>query len=244
MDSHKRMSQESCNAVYGRRPAWAQGMVSLDDARYLFARVLEAAPDEVVEIGTSSGVSAAILCTALSAAHQGGEVDASFRVASYDLRSAWHVDPSRQVGDAIPEMLGPDLASHVVLRNPATALTLRDHYDRAEIEFLFVDANHRHPWPALDLLATLDLLRPGAEVILHDINLPVRKPQFPDWGAKYVFDDLAVEKFADSANTPPNIGSLIVPADKGGAEDQLRALVAAYEWEAKVPDDVRSALGV
>lgn len=173
---------QSCDVVYARRPEWARGMVSLPDARYLCSRILKAQPAQVVEIGTSSGVSTAVLCYALSIAHGWGSLRASYSVVSYDLRSTWHVDPSRRVGDAIWTMLDSDLADHVELRNPATAIRLRDYHAPGEIGMIFIDANHQHPWPALDLLATLELLSPNAEVILHDINLPVRKPQFADWG--------------------------------------------------------------
>jgi hypothetical protein len=43
------------------------------------------------------------------------------------------------------------------------------------IDFLFIDACHQHPWPALDLLALSRFLKEGAVVALHDIQLIFKK---------------------------------------------------------------------
>jgi predicted O-methyltransferase YrrM len=198
--------------------------------------------DTVIEIGTAAGVSTAILCDALATAHRSGELGADYRVISYDVRDTFYLDPSRAVGDAVHEMLDPELVAHIEFRHPATALTLREHHAPNELSMLFIDADHRHPWPALDLLATLDLLRPGAEVVLHDINLPIIAPQYADWGAKHVFDELSAKKYADLTEDPPNVGSLIVPEDKGSLREQLVAIVDAHEWEVEVPDEMRAEL--
>jgi hypothetical protein len=73
----------------------------------------------------------------------------------------------------------------------------------------FIDANHKHLWPTLDLLAALPCLRAGATVPLHDINnLPVTHPQFAGWGVKHLFDDLDVEKQAGENERIPNIGTI------------------------------------
>jgi hypothetical protein len=39
------------------------------------------------------------------------------------------------------------------------------------IDFLFIDACHEHPWPALDLLSLSRFLKEGAVVALDDIEL-------------------------------------------------------------------------
>lgn len=235
--------RHSCEVVHARRPEWARaGSVSVDDAQFLFARVIVARVETVVELGTASGVSTAILCHALDTAHRTGKISSGYRVLSYDQRDTFYLDPSRAVGDAAREMLDPVLVSHIEFRHPATAITLREHHAPGEIGMLFIDANHSHPWPVLDLLATLELLRPGAEVIFHDINLPLVSPEFNVWGAKHLFDDLDVKKHAALMPDPPNIGSVIIPVDKASLREQLLAIVHAHEWEADVPEGVTAAL--
>ena len=110
-----------------------------------------------------------------------------------------------------------ELIERVVFRAPATVADIRDDFAQDEIRFLFIDANHRHPWPTLDLLGALDYLAPGATVVLHDINLPVIHPEYSDWGAKHLFDSLAVEKEA-AQDGEDNIGAIRIP----GERDALR----------------------
>lgn len=230
---------EFSDRIYHHRPDWVQGMISHWDARYLLGRALATPAARIVEIGTASGVSTVFLCQALGVRSRSGAIDGDFEVISYDLSPQFYADPTRATGDATRAMLPDDLLPHVRFRSPAMATTVADEFDEDEISFMFIDANHRHPWPALDLLSTLDALQPGAEVVLHDINLPVRRSEAPDWGVKYVFDELDVEKAADS-NDPnmPNIGSIWVPADKEDLRRQLLEIVSAHEWQVEVPEEV------
>ena len=235
-------AEEYSDRLYGRRPEWVEGCISHFDARYLFRRALEARTPLVVEIGTASGVSTAFLCSALDVACRAGEIDSNFEVRSYDLQTLFYADESKEVGDATRAMVSPDLVRHITFRAPATALTVAEEMPPASVDFLFIDANHRHPWPALDLLATLDCLRAGAEVVLHDINLPVRQPDAGASGAKYLFDDLSLPKETDHVDSIPNIGSVFISEDKTALREEVLALVWAYEWEATPWDAVTSRL--
>ncbi len=234
-------SDEYSDRLYARRPNWVQGFISHFDARYLFGRALEPCTDIFVELGTASGVSTAFLCSALHVRSQAAANRGDFEVRSYDLNPRFYADEGRQAGDAAREMLPAELAEHITFCSPATSITIGEEFPADSIEFLFVDANHKHPWPALDLLATLESLRPGAEVVLHDINLPVRQADGPR-GVKQLFDELDLEKQVDSTDPVPNIGSLWVPTDKEALRDQLISIVHAHEWEADVWDDITSRL--
>ena len=232
------------DAVYARRPSWAVGTISRCDARFLFDRVVRAGATEVVEIGSASGVSTAILCEALAASHHAGRIGGDYRVAAYDLNERFYADQGRATGEAIDDMLSPELRRHVEFRIPATAIDVRDHYATDSLAFAFIDASHKHPWPALDLLAILPSVRPGAEVAMHDINLPLIHSGFPTWGSKWLYDALEVEKHADASSDPPNIGSVVVPDDKAGLEQRLREIVDAHEWEVTVHESfTRPLLG-
>lgn len=233
------------DTLYSMRPSWAASMVSQRDARYLYTRALASGTNIAVEIGTASGVSAAVLCAALAHSHAHGRIGSDFGVMSYDIKAQFHGDPSRKVGDAVHEMLPPELASRIEFRNPATSMSLRQYHRHDSIGLLFIDADHKHPWPALDLLAVTDLLEPGAEVILHDISLPIRKPRHQEWGAKFLFDDLDVEKFADPAGDSEdlaNVGSIFVPDDKAAFREQIINLADSHEWETRVPAGLMALL--
>ncbi|HXH88703.1 MAG TPA: class I SAM-dependent methyltransferase [Gaiellaceae bacterium] len=222
------------------RPDWISGSLSHDDAKFLFKEASNAGVAPAVEIGTASGFSTLVLTHALHHAHRAGLVGSNWRVASYDIDDRLYFDRSKRVGDAAREQLPAELLERIDFRSPTTAADLRRVYGRDSIGFMFIDANHQHPWPTLDLLAALHLLRTGATVVLHDINLPIIHPQFAAWGVKYLFDDLKVEK-TTSADHPPNTGSIRIPADKSAFRRQLLAIVERHEWEVAVDDAVVAA---
>ena len=229
---HRRL----CDAVYTSRPDWVAGTISLDDARFLFGRVIAAGADPVIEVGTASGVSTAIVATALDVAAGGADGASPSRLFTYDISPYFYADPSRVTGDAAREMVRPELVERITFRQASAAGLAAEHGADA-IAFLFLDANHKHPMPAIDLLAALDALAPGAEVAMHDINLPELRAEFADWGAKHVFDGLELDKYVDPDVALPNIGSVIVPRDKAGMRDQLLELIYAHPWEIEVAPD-------
>jgi len=216
---------------YAGRPKWITGSISRNDARFLFKAVTHARVRHVVELGTGSGFTAGLLCRALHLNHRSGIIGPDFDIVTYDESRTVYYAPERRVGDAAREQLPPALLPHIVFRNPAVARDIARDYAADSIEFLFIDANHRHPWPALDLFAILDALRPGATVVLHDINLPVRSPQFQDWGAKYLFDDLETTKDVPDDGEVPNIGRFLIPEDKARLKAQILDVLVRHEWD-------------
>jgi predicted O-methyltransferase YrrM len=233
-----------CKALSANMPGWVAHPLSDSETLFLFEIALNAGANLAVEIGTGPGFSTSVLCQALNIARQAGKIDSDFHVVSYDSSSTYYADASRRVGDATREQLSPELLKHITFRNPALAASLKQHYDDDAIEFLFIDADHRHPWPTLDFLATLDLLKCGAVVILHDINLPVAYPEFQDWGAKYLFDALDLEKGVPQADEVPNIGSIRISEDKELLRARLLEILDTHEWQADVEADYLTQLGL
>jgi predicted O-methyltransferase YrrM len=230
--------------LYATRPKWASGHISHLDARFLFRRLLASGPDVVVEVGTASGVSTAFLCHGAMMARAAGDGSSSFEVHSYDINNRFYADEEKRAGDAAREMLDDDLLEHITFHTPATASTVREQHDADSIGFAFIDASHKHPWPVLDLLGLLASLRPGADVLLHDINLPRMVAGNEVFGAQWLFEGLEVEKEADDEAPVPNIGRIKVPDDKAGLREQLLGLMDAHEWEVEPhPDQIRAALG-
>jgi predicted O-methyltransferase YrrM len=233
-----------CDSLVANRPEWVKGSLSHSDTRFLFDTALKAGANLAVEIGTASGFSTSVLCHALNFASKGGLIGSDFHVVSYDASPYCYFDASKQVGDATREQLSPELLKHVTFRHPAFASSLKQHHGNDDIEFLFVDANHKHPWPTLDLLATLDLLKRGAVVVLDDINLPVLLPRQQAWGAKYLFDGLDLEKSVPDDVEVPNIGCLKIPEDKEQLRGHLLEIIFTHQWEVDVNDDYLAGLGI
>ena len=236
-----------CHALYHRQPKWVTGSISYYDTRFVFKTALEAGRSVAVEIGTAAGFSTGVLCCALDFARQLGLVSPDFQVVSYDISPTFYADPTKLVGDGAREQLSPELLAHVVFKNPATALDVRKDFAGQGIELLFIDANHQHPWPTLDLLATLDVLRPGATVLFHDINLPVLYPEFADWGVHHLVNDPCMEmQLPQDTDNPdlPNICSIRIPAEKEPLREQLMKILSAHKWCAEIEDAYLAKLGV
>jgi predicted O-methyltransferase YrrM len=243
-DEFSAKMHELCARMLAERGSWITGSLSQADAHFLFRSAVEARTRLAVEIGTASGFSTAVLCQALKFASDSGMIDADFEVVSYDASDRFYADPTRPVGDAARELLPADLMRHITFRHPTTALKVREHYGPDELDFLFIDANHHHPWPTLDLLACLDYLKPGATVVLHDINLPIIHPQFPAWGVHYLFEGLDEDNRVPAEERMPNIGSIRIPEDKEGLRGQLVDIFFRHEAGVEVNGAYLAGVGI
>lgn len=153
-------------------------MVALDDVRYpggigsrdyffLTCLISILAPRRVVEIGTLTGFSTAIIAAAIY--HQHGERD-TITVESIDNDTHCSIDKSRPIGFEIPDLV-PDLVSTVRVHTGRESDVVREIATPGEFGLAFIDADHRHPWPLLDVLRLAPYLQPGGWILLHDIQL-------------------------------------------------------------------------
>lgn len=153
-------------------------MVDLDDVRYpggigsrdyffLTALVSILAPRRVVEIGTLTGFSTAIIAAAIYRQH-GGKSEIS--VETIDSHTHCSIDITRPIGFEIPELI-PELVSTVRVHTGRESDFVRELAAHGEFGLAFIDADHRHPWPLLDVLRLAPHVRAGGWIVLHDIQL-------------------------------------------------------------------------
>ena len=153
-------------------------MVDLDDVRYpggigsrdyffLTCLVSILAPRRAIEIGTLTGFSTAIIAAAIY--HQHGERN-TIAVETIDSHTHCSIDQSRPIGFEIPELI-PDLVSTVRLHTGRESDVIREIAAPGEFGLAFIDADHRHPWPLLDVLRLAPCLQPRSWILLHDIQL-------------------------------------------------------------------------
>ena len=138
------------------------GAIDGQDVAFIADLIAQTRPQTVVEIGCASGVSTCVLAHLMS---QNGPGD----VFSFDLMENYYVDPTKKVGymiDEAPSHLGVSIAVH----RGKTCLDVGAHLDR-QIDLCFIDAAHKHPWPLIDTLGVLPLMKPGGLIIHHDLQM-------------------------------------------------------------------------
>ena len=222
-------------------PSWVKGYVNYRDAQFLWDLVEAVRPDTIAEIGTASGVSTGLLAAASD--YFGGTTRPRGMVHSFDIADRCYFDQTRPVGSAALEAL-PQLRDLIELNPCRTAIDAARRFGVGEIDLAFIDGDHRHPTPTLDLLALLYALRPGAWVVLHDIELTEvakvsRANGKLDWdvvtGAESLFHRWPFQKTQPQhpdawAN---NIGAIKLPMNPGDAVSfLLEHLKEAWE----IPD--------
>lgn len=175
---------------------WINNMGAIDgqDIAFIDELIEQARPRTVVEIGCASGMSTCIMASLLSS--QGGA-----EIHSFDLLQNYYVDPSKEVGYLLNEA-PPHPGVTVSVNRGKTSLDVGAHVT-APIDLCFIDAAHRHPWPLIDTLAVLPLMRPGGLIIHHDLKMYcATEGENYATGPRIVFDQAPPESriFPDDAN--------------------------------------------
>lgn len=191
------------------------GAIGISEYLFLtgFAGIL--APTRSIEIGTSTGFSSALIAAALQRRHpqrEGPFLD------TIDLHTRYLVDQTKMIGFEIPDLL-PDFPHAVRVHTSRDSEFVRELAGEDELAFAFIDADHQHPLPLLDLLRVAPFVRPGGWIVLHDIQLGTmgaraRKngapfPYGTPYGAEWLFDKWPFPKINGG-----NIGAVQLPKDK------------------------------
>ena len=197
------------------RPVEYPGAVGWKDYYFLTAFVSILAPQRVIEIGTSTGFSAAIIAAAL---HRQHARQSDVWVDTIDVSPQCFIDATRPTGFEIPELI-PDLIAMVRLHIPHDSTLVGQLARRNELALVFIDANHRHPRPLLDLLRLAPYVRSGGWVLLHDIQLGTLGRAMVEsgealslssaYGAEWLFERWPFRKIGGGT-----IGAVQLPNDK------------------------------
>lgn len=207
------------------------GTIEASDYFFLTAFVSILEPQRVVEIGTLTGFSAAIMAAALD--RQSDHKNPKW-VDTIDYAENCFIDKTRPTGFEIAEAF-PELAPMIRLHIPRDSTFVRDLARPGELEIVFIDADHQHPLPLLDLLRVAPYVKSGGWIVLHDIQLgtKARKAMGADstlrWGAaegaELVFESWPFGKISGG-----NIGAVQLPAKKSALIPlALRLMSVPYE---------------
>jgi predicted O-methyltransferase YrrM len=231
-------------ASIAQRRKYYQGAIAPDDHFFLTAFVSILAPRRVVEIGTLGGFSAGIIAATLARQHR--TAGASW-VDTIDIHAQCAADRTRPTGFEIAELF-PELVSMIHLHTPADSSVVSRLAGRDELELAFIDADHRHPLPLLDLLRLAPYIRGGGWIVLHDIQLgtitreTIEAGQSTGWepiyGAEWLFDRWPFRKISGG-----NIGTVQLPEQKSALIPfALRMMSIRFETAEKQARSTRRAL--
>lgn len=209
-------------------PDWVTGGISDADAAFLRALVHRVAPWIVVEIGVAAGTSSAALLGALDELPQTGR-----ELWSVDVRPTCYFNASHPIGAAVATMYPPDERfTRWILDGDSDARRVRARIPPGLIDLVFVDGDHRHPWPLLDVLHVAPWTRPEAWIALHDIALPRVYPAYQMYGALWLFEAWPGEKIAGEGEAQ-NIGAVRLPAKLELLVPMATELLARKPWETR-----------
>jgi predicted O-methyltransferase YrrM len=206
---------EFLQSIPRRRKIYYAGSIGPNDYLFLTAVIGIVAPARIVEIGTLTGFSTGLIAAAL--AHSHGSKRANC-VDTIDRLAQCAVDQTRPTGFEISEVFG-ELASMIRVHAPQDARFVSQIAGPNELELAFIDADHRHPLPLLDLLQLVPCMRPASWVILHDTRLGTLTRQAfeagckqtlePPFGAEWLFAHWPFRKISGG-----NIGVIQLPVEK------------------------------
>jgi predicted O-methyltransferase YrrM len=230
-------------------------MVDLDDVRYpggigsrdyffLTCLVSILAPRRVIEIGTLTGFSAAIIAAAIHRQHGGGD---RISVETIDTHTHCSIDETRPIGFEIPELI-PELASTIRVHTGRGSDFVRELTAQDEFGLAFIDADHRHPWPLLDVLSLAPYLQARSWIVLHDIQLGTYGKIERDagrqletgtpYGAEWLFDRWPFRKIRSF-----HIGAIELPVRRHALIPfALELMREPFEVTGKAAKQIRGAL--
>jgi predicted O-methyltransferase YrrM len=198
-----------------REGARHPGGIGARDYFFLTALVSILAPRRVIEIGTLTGFSAAIIAAAVHRQHGNSS---GISVETIDASTQCIIDETRPVGFEIPELI-PGLVSTVRVHTQRKSDFVRELGTPEKFDLAFIDADHRHPWPLLDVLRLAPYVQPSGWIVLHDIQLAtygrkLREAGQPlegdtPFGAEWLFERWPFRKIRSA-----HIGAIELPPQK------------------------------
>lgn len=150
--------------LFKKRPAWMGGYDGdYPSAAFIRGLISDYKPVNMLEVGTAAGWAAYYM---LEEAHKYSDVAG---LTSIDCADRVYYDREKETGAAFFET-DRELAKFWDLR---INILLADYVQSCgeKFDFVFIDANHSHPWAALDLLCVLPYVTDDSVIVFHDVFL-------------------------------------------------------------------------
>lgn len=181
----------SLECVIENVPPWVKRQVNPAESKALANEIRRSKARSAIEIGVAAGYSSAVMYAAL--AQNTNEP----KLYAFDFSERCYHDKSKRTGDAFYEIHGPQ--EGYVLKTGIESSSIETCEN---VDFIFVDANHQNPWPALDLISLARFVNDGTIIALHDFEMIYHSWGRHASGARDLYRAWRGDKYryADSSN--------------------------------------------
>jgi predicted O-methyltransferase YrrM len=208
------------------------GNISASEAKFIADLVKDARPETFVEVGVASGISTGLIALAMNEA--GGK-----RLIGIDANPNFLKEPTgRKAG-----LIAVGCPNPVVeIRAPHMSIDVEEFLNGAKAEMAFIDGNHQHPWPLLDMIVLLPFMAESCWIVHHDLILYQRQEKPISIGPKYVFDQFNANERQLIDDGVGNIFALRLTGGPSAYEESLQAALL-MPWTVTAPIPLRFLSG-
>lgn len=211
------------------------GSISDKEAEFIQIGIIQNKPKNFLEIGTASGLSAAFI--ALFMEQNGGE-----KLLTLDFDSTFWGDRSKQTGFLVDKVLNEKLDQRTVnveYVREKTSAHIAKEFDQSRFDMAFIDAQHQHPWPTLDMIAILPFMQSNAFIYHHDLALYKDPYHLHCVGPKHLFDQIPSSMKMITHETRRNIFYVKAPENHRDYEQYLiDSLYHRWSLMEKIEEDI------
>ena len=196
---------------------WQQnyGSISPCEAQFLRELIHTERPQQFLEIGTASGLSTGLIASSMELAGL-----KQSRLRSIDLDTHFWVDRDQPTGFLAERIYDGDMVE-VAIDRGVDATSLANDESGVAYDMMFIDANHQHPWPTLDMIAALPHLKPHGVIAHHDLALYLKQTPIYGIGPKYLYDQMPKNIRVNTWDHEKNIYALKLDRSYSELEDRL-----------------------
>ena len=179
------------------------GSISAKEAFFLQMGIAQHKPRRVIEIGTASGLSTGFIALFMHE-NNGSEL------TTLDLDTTFWLDRSKSTG-YLAEQIYPHGNIKINYIRGKNSSCIPEHLSQGKFDMGFIDANHQHPWPTLDMICLLPAMEKACAIYHHDLSLYKNQNPIYGIGPKYLFDQVSDDMKEVTSEPEANIFFLRTP---------------------------------
>ncbi len=207
------------------------GSISSQEAMFLQEGIEKHKPQNFLEIGTASGLSTGFIAIFMNKNNSNAEL------FTMDLDETFWADRSQLTG-FLAEKICPNSNISINYVRNVDSTQIQNLFQDKKIDMAFIDANHQHPWPTLDMISILPFMKKGSLIYHHDLALYKHQTPIYGIGPKYLFDQIPDSLKVVTSQSEKNIYYVITPDNYlEFTKSLMDSLYLPWTIRIKIPED-------